>query len=770
MKNYEKPSLQVEMKKILLTLTLLLCCMMAAWAGTGDDFVNVASASQMYNVLSGNARAKVRLTQDIYLSDLGADFGDTFCSTFYGILDGDGHAIKGDHYADNTTQRRNRCYLFTYADGATFKNLTFKHINKESKDHSNQAIITSQAKNGCVFENITFDNCGTWTNHNNAGAAAGYAYDNCTFRNITVRNSDFSTDCFNAGAVVGSAKNCIFSDIKVENCQIAASLDWIDDGGQSGGVAGNAEECTFTDVEVHGSYIKTNSKYAGGVVGYAKNSELTNCMVDDQSCVCSDGSLGDALAGGITGVSSGGAIYNCVNSALIAIDADYGGGITGGCEWGAIIDGCLNTGLIISIHMEEVETGLHDTVVENGLYYKYRTKTDMTCFNKTYQGKEYAIRVCNKKYKSTYDHAGGIAGTIQTNSKITRCVNLGSVHSDKTEGDMKIYFSGGIVGVIEGGTVSDCLVDFLAISKVRGICGAVKYGATIKNCLNMTSHLDFAPWDDWYDFVGENNYSRTMDEDAQYINKITYSDLESGKICRLLGKCWEQNLGTDIYPTPTGDRGIYHMRDVNCKDYGTICVPFPLETLKGVGIDHREYYLFDEVKNEADGTISICFKYTDVVPAGTPAIFRAYVNSDYYFLPKEKEYQFEVQPTVGTEWTFNGTFEQKVFEGDDAKSIYYLDGTAGSSAIKNAKKTTIAPYRAYFEGPSIDKLTGNGASQPKSVRFVIEDEDGETTALELVYENHNENENRSYTLFGTEAGEGYRGIVIRGGKKVIVNN
>ena len=37
-----------------------------------DDFVTVASASQMYNVLSGNAHAKVRLTADIYLSDLGA--------------------------------------------------------------------------------------------------------------------------------------------------------------------------------------------------------------------------------------------------------------------------------------------------------------------------------------------------------------------------------------------------------------------------------------------------------------------------------------------------------------------------------------------------------------------------------------------------------------------------------------------------------------------------------------------------------------------------
>ena len=195
-----------------------------------------------------------------------------------------------------------------------------------------------------------------------------------------------------------------------------------------------------------------------------------------------------------------------------------------------------------------------------------------------------------------------------------------------------------------------------------------------------------------------------------------------------------------------------------------------METLKGVGAGKREYYLFHEVKNEADGTISICFKYTHVVPAGTPAIFRAYVNSDYYFLPKEKEYQFEVQPTVGTEWTFNGTFEQKVFDGDDAKSIYYLDGTEGSSAIKNAKKTTIAPFRAYFGGPNINDLTNRGVSKAK-MRITKNGIEDETTALELIGDDlvPVQQGGKTYSLMGSEVGEDYRGLVIRNGKKVIQN-
>ena len=111
-----------------------------------------------------------------------------------------------------------------------------------------------------------------------------------------------------------------------------------------------------------------------------------------------------------------------------------------------------------------------------------------------------------------------------------------------------------------------------------------------------------------------------------------------------------------------------------------------------------------------------------------------------------------------------GTHTEKVFEGEDAKNIYYVS----DGAIRNASKVTIAPFRAYFRGPSIDELTSNG-STPARVSIVIDGEEDETSALELVYdyEHHNENDNRSYTLFGTEAGEGYRGITIRNGKKVL---
>ncbi len=86
--------------------------------------------------------------------------------------------------------------------------------------------------------------------------------------------------------------------------------------------------------------------------------------------------------------------------------------------------------------------------------------------------------------------------------------------------------------------------------------------------------------------------------------------------------------------------------------------------------------------------------------------------------------------------------------------------------IRNAKTVTIAPYRAWIGGPRINELTGSSA---KAIRIVVEDEDGETTALEFVGEDlvPAQNTGKTYSLMGTEVGEGYRGIVIKNGKKYL---
>lgn len=717
-----------------------------------DGFVRVATTEQMWKILSDDAHAKIMLTQDIALSDIDKD-DETYCkgNTFYGTIDGDGHTIKGDPQKDV----RARTYMFSNSDGATFKNLTFKGIRVNSQSDSNQAIITSQAKNGCVFENITFDNVHTFSDWDNAAAVAGSA-EGCTFTNITVKNSDFTVDRWNSGVVVGSAKLCTFTNIEVKNCESTS------DNARSGGVVGDADSCIFNGVKVFESFIKGYGVAVGGITGNSSRSHYTNCIIDDQSCVCSAGFMTKADIGGIVGYSqSGEYFYNCINSALIAAGGDSAGGIVGWSTSGKVFEGCLNTGMVINITMDEVK---------NGFYNNYKNKTNMTCVTKTYQGKEYVIRNYTGEPKGRGSYYGGLVGNMP-NGTISKCANLGCVNVKEAILDF-IATCGGIAGDFYG-TISDCLCDFYGSSDVKGIFGKLAKGSTVKNCLNSTTHDEFSNYGGGAeDTSGENNYSLTTQNDELNITKTTEYDIKSGKICILLGEAWEQNLGIDSYPTPTGNRSLYHTRKVS-NQYGTVCLPFAVKS-----DDKISYYTLNAEKHEGQD-IKLVFKYVEENQPGFPVLFRAAEAKDadaenpvdIYFSNAGDAFTRDPKADFSVEhWALYGTFKQEVYDDNpfamiSSKTIYYISG----GEIRNAKKVTIAPYRAWFLGPNIDTLTGNGTNQAKAIRFVIEDEDG-TTDLQLVGDDLKPVQNgKTFSLMGTQVGDSYRGIVIKNGKKMIQN-
>lgn len=739
-----------------------------------DGIVHVASAEQLWIILRGNSnvtanpRAKVKLSQDIYLSDMGEE-SKTFCSTFYGTLDGDGHTVYGDHYKENSTERRNRTYLFTYSDGATIKNLTFKNIRVDSRDHYNQAVITSQAFNGCFFENITLDQISTYTSYDNTGAAVGKAYGNCVFKNITVKNSDLTAKETQSGAVVGFAENCSFANIKVEHCQSTTNFDETAGlNGKSGGVAGRADSCAFENVEILGSFIKSLGTYVGGVVGYSIKSQYKNCTTDDQSCICADGSAinfyGTCYAGGIVGHSANDTIYNCINSALIAGDGRQLGGIVGRSEQGGLIEGCLNTGLVTSSEM--------DDVIES-LYNRYKSKTDVI-WVKTYQGKEYAIREFNVE-NTGYELLGGIAGYLLEGT-VYRCANLGLVDTDGTVMGVPNVTdnNGGIVGGMHAGHIRDCLADFPYRANVQGICGRTYAESSINNCLNLTTGKDFAAFhNDWDGFTSDgNNYSLTSAEDAHHIKLTTKEKIQSGEICTLLGDNWEQNLGIDAYPTPTGNRGVYHARKIS-NQYGTVCFPFPVKS-----DDKITFYDFLYAPEEDD--TSLRFIRVNSVEAGRPVLFRsaeakdaneenpveicfnndADYDYDYDFTnpPKSKTKE---SSTMGS-WQMVGTYAERVIQNAGARSTYYVSG----GVIKNDSYMDIAPCSAYFRGSNIDTLPAAAAN---GLQIKIIGEDDMTTDLELVGNDlvPVQRDGKSYSLMGTQVGAGYRGIVIKNGKKYV---
>ena len=729
----------------------MLCSMTAALAQPWPKGVyEVGSFERFKEVIShrmssdGKCIAEIKLTADIYLKDEGE-----LCNTFTGTLDGNGYTI---YAGDETAHHDDRGlahgkYLFTYSEGATFKNLTFKDFRADTDEHSNWSILTSQATNGCVFENITFDHVSIWSNCSNVGAVAGIAKD-CTFTNITVKNSDFTVDDNYASTVVGNAKGCTFTNIEVINCEATADDDY------AGGVVGNSDNCTFNGVKVQGSYITVYGEYSGGVAGNANDSHFIACTTDDQTCVFCDGSGQYGNVGGMVSISQKCTFTNCINSALIACKGNNAGGLVGYAGNASVIEGCLNTGLITALSFfESVDK----------LFEDYKNKK-LPCVTKLYKGKEYIVRI--KEEEGYRNYLAGIAGEL-IDSSVSKCTNFGSVCGAQNVG--------GIVGYAWDATITYCLCDFKAHSNAYIICGKGKGYTSIKNCLSATKDRTPFPIIENTEFgnieytYGEVEHNYTIGQSDYYNSSVTEAQLASGIFCYTFGSPWEQNLGTDPYPTPTGNDGMSHTRIIT-NEYGTAYLPYSMNSDENI-----RFYTFKEDTSDDEG-VKLKFIYEENVPARTPVLFRVSgtptAENPLTITLKDSHdgYWWRDAPVDISGWAIEGTTVQRIFEGEEAKSIYYVSG----GKIRNAQKTTIAPYRAYFHGPSIETLNGSNGAPAKAIRFVLEDEDGETTAIEFADFDFNSNSNfnfngKTYSIMGTQVNEDYRGIVIKNGKKYLNN-
>ena len=429
---------------------------------------------------------------------------------------------------------------------------------------------------------------------------------------------------------------------------------------------------------------------------------------------------------------------------MIAPDGAYAGGIVGRSEDGVDIEDCLNTGMIIAMKMSDV-TG--------SFYNKYKTKSGLTCVTKTYKGKEYVIR----KYKAdaSGSYLGGIIG-VAANCTISKCANLGSIYSSDDDG------IGGIAGSIYPAKITNCLSDFHGSDGVRGICRFNGNGVSVNNCLNLTTYKDISAAENkWGDFKGEHNYSLTTATDAHHTTKTTAAKIKYGEICLKLGENWEQNLGTDAYPTPTGKKGLYHTRTVS-DHYGAVCLPFAMNS-----DDNVKFYLPTKVNNGED-EVTIRFSYVERLQAGYPALFSVANQGDYTFTPASesdeiRDQPFSILPDLEADWLLHGTYEEIVFEGEGAKERYYIS----DDKICNDIKATVAPFSSYFSGPDVTTLVNN-YNQTKAILIEIEGEDGPTTSLEFVGNDLKPVRNgKTYSIMGIEVDDNYRGIVIKDGKKIL---
>lgn len=388
------------------------------------------------------------------------------------------------------------------------------------------------------------------------------------------------------------------------------------------------------------------------------------------------------------------------------------------------------------------------------------------------------IRNCgNYASVSSPKHAGGILGRVMNNKDdsqvkvyVKNCFNMGTISATdsnsallcgymENHGVVRNCWSGGkLVGtwdgsltpydkINDGGGKAECLVGYTS-------------GLDINNCYIVDPDKNVSMW------FAE---LAPLQEGVTIVNA---EDLQNGKLAYILNgntnvthksNGWQQNLGANAHPIP-GNKGIYHARNIN-KEYGTICLPYTLYSN-----DDIKYYAFSNVTTD-EGETQLKFTYTDKVKPGTPTLFYAKAMGDHTFIDDfEKydgvydKYDFNLSIETGNgDWKMHSHPFEKVFEGEEAKTVYYVSG----GEIRNAKKTTVAPYRAYFRGTNIDDLQ---SSSNAKVRIVFEDENGEVTSIKLVGDELVPSlfsNGKTYSIMGTEVGEGYRGIVIKNGKKMI---
>lgn len=336
------------------------------------------------------------------------------------------------------------------------------------------------------------------------------------------------------------------------------------------------------------------------------------------------------------------------------------------------------------------------------------------------------------------------------------------------------------------------------------ICAYTGVNAKIKGCWTTGSLVSTAncpaylPGEYFANLDGDSKieYCATPEDFCEGANqngvtRISEEELAKGKMTFLVngntndcgkGLTWEQLVyDGSVYHEDElgrfpvyGNKGVYIRRSRLGQDYATVCLPYAVKSN-----EEFQFYRFIGAV-ETDNKICLKFEAAEKIEAGEPALLKGVDNKDasdpsfYYheYLsagntivdePKTIENQ-----NPDSEWKMVGTFSKLEYSGIyaeiDTRYIYFVKW----SQLHNAQDVTINPYHAFFLGPNVGFIAGSDGTPAKTIVLSLDDEDGTTTALEFVGNDLVPVQNgKTYNIMGTEVGDGYKGIVIKNGKKIL---
>ena len=324
-------------------------------------------------------------------------------------------------------------------DGHTISGL---YMNAQSAGNQTRGLgLFSYLGSDGTVKNLTVEGDIAPEDHNGyVGGVVGANYgkvSNCT-SGVDIKNINVETGA-TIGGVVGNAEG----GSTVENCRYTGAIDvtYNDTTMEIGGVVGKASGCTISNCENAGT-VKSNI-WTGGIVGSNNRGTISNCR--NSGIVALNDLEPRAGTGGIVGENYG-----------VILDSYNAGTVTGG--------GC--TGGVVGFNVAEDSNSTSGTI-EN-------------CYNAgTVSGS---------------GDVGGVAGYNNSSSAtytatIKSSYNTGTVINDGS-GNV-----GGVIGVIESGSVSDCyntgnVTGSGDSSNAGGVVGAVgrvqgnEYKRTVSNCYN----------------------------------------------------------------------------------------------------------------------------------------------------------------------------------------------------------------------------------------------------------------------------------------------
>jgi len=271
------------MKRLLTSAAFWVCSLLTTFAqfigsgtGTEDDPYIILNADQFYSIRNfQNSSVYFSVLADIDLSDYSYGTGWEPIPIFKGVLDGNGHTIKG-----LVIKKESKDYvgLFEKTSRATIKNITV-HGNVKGNNYVGGIVGYSGSSHDEVeYENVHFT--GTIEGKQYIGGIAGFDrpnegytstgpgldYSNCSFTG-SISGEDY------VGGIVG------YGASKISNCEVDAKISankYV--GGISGDINGGSKNSPIVDCYASVK-INTTGGFVGGISGNGTGSDIIRCAV-----------------------------------------------------------------------------------------------------------------------------------------------------------------------------------------------------------------------------------------------------------------------------------------------------------------------------------------------------------------------------------------------------------------------------------------------------------------------------------------------------------